>query len=72
MHGTCKYSKHSSIIWQVWLNVWVFIYGIGGCGFASGWCHLNFRYGASFEPGISWYSGKQYSVDSFWMSYVKW
>ena len=26
MHRTDKYSQHSSIIWPVWLNGWVFVY----------------------------------------------
>ena len=35
MHRTDKYSKRSSIIWPVWLNGWVFDYGLSGCGFES-------------------------------------
>ena len=38
MHCTDKYSQHSSIISSVWLNGWVFVYKLGGCGFASGCC----------------------------------
>ena len=41
MHRTDKYSKHSSIIWTVWLNGWVFVYKLTGCGFASSCSHLN-------------------------------
>ena len=41
MHCTDKYSQHSSIIWSVWLNGWVFVYGLSGCGFESRCCHLN-------------------------------
>ena len=26
MHRTDKFSQHSSIIWQVWVNGWVFVY----------------------------------------------
>ena len=44
MHHTNKYSQHSSIIWQVWLNGWVFAYELGGCGFQSRCNHLSFRY----------------------------
>ena len=33
MHRTDKYSQHSSIIWPVWLNGWVFVYELSGCGF---------------------------------------
>ena len=35
MHHTGKYSKHSSIIWPVWLNGWIFTYELCGCGFKS-------------------------------------
>ena len=57
MHLTDKYSQHSSIIWQVWLNGWVFIYKPNGCRFESHCCHLNFRYGTCFEQGVHWHSG---------------
>ena len=33
MHCTDKYSQHSSIIWPVWLNGWVFVYEVSGCMF---------------------------------------
>ena len=33
--------KHSSIIWAVCLNGWVFVYKLSGCGFESCCCHLN-------------------------------
>ena len=36
---TDKYSQHSSIIWSVWLNGWVFIYELRSCGFESCWSH---------------------------------
>ena len=41
MHHTDKYSQQSPIIWPVWLNGWVFIYKLSGCGFKSCCCHLN-------------------------------
>ena len=56
MHRTDKYSQHSSIIWPVWLNGWVFVYELSGCGFKPRCCHLNFRYGACFEQGVPWHS----------------
>ena len=40
MHHTDKYSQHSSIIWPVWLNGWVFIYELNGCGFESSCSHI--------------------------------
>ena len=52
MHRTDKYSQLSSIIWPVWLNGWVFVYELSGCGFESRCSHLIFRYGACFEQGV--------------------
>ena len=57
MHRTDKFSQHSSIIWPVWLNGWVFVYELGGCGFESSCSHLNFRFRACFEQGVFWHSG---------------
>ena len=57
MHHTDKYSQHSSIIWPVCLNGWVFVYELSGCGFESRSSQLNFRYDACFEQGVSWQSG---------------
>ena len=58
MHHTSKYFQHSSMIWQVWLKCWEFIYGLSGWGFESRCCHLNVRYGACFEQGVSWHSDR--------------
>ena len=33
MHRTDKHSEHSSIIWPVWPNDWVFVYELSGSGF---------------------------------------
>ena len=33
---------HCSIIWPVWLNGWVFLYELSGCGFESRCSDLNF------------------------------
>ena len=33
MHRTDKYSQHSSIIYPVWLNDWVFVDELSTCGF---------------------------------------
>ena len=41
MHRMYKYLKHSSIIWPVWLNGWVFVYELSGHWFESHCCHLN-------------------------------
>ena len=57
MHRTDKYSPHSSVIWLVWLNGWVFVYELSGCGFESSCSHLNFKFCVSFEQGVPWHSG---------------
>ena len=31
---------HSSIIWPVWINGWVFVYELNGCEFKPRCCHL--------------------------------
>ena len=54
MHRTDKYSQHSS---NIWLNGWVFLYELSGCGFNSCCSHLNFRFRACFEQGVPWHSG---------------
>ena len=41
MHRTDKYSQHSSVIWSVWLNDWVFGYEVSGWGFESSCSHLH-------------------------------
>ena len=56
MHHMDKYSQHSSIIWPVWLDGWVFIYKLSGCGFESSCSHLNFRCCACFKQGVPWHS----------------
>ena len=58
MHLTNKYSQHSSIIWPVLLNGWVFVCELNGYGFESSYSLLNFRYGACFVQGFPWHSGK--------------
>ena len=35
MHYTDKYSQHSSVVWPVWLNDWVFVFKLSGCGVGS-------------------------------------
>ena len=39
MRRTDKYSQHSSIILPVWLNGWVFVNKLSGCGFQSSCSH---------------------------------
>ena len=41
IHRADKCSQHSSIIWSVWLNRWVNIYKLSGCGFKSRCCQLD-------------------------------
>ena len=57
MHRTDEYSEDSSIILPDWLNGWVFVYELSGCGFESRCSHLNFRFGACLEQGVPWHSG---------------
>ena len=40
-----------------WLNCWVFVYELSGCGFESSCSHLNFRFHVCFEQGVPWHSG---------------
>ena len=50
LHRTNKYSQHSSIIWPVWLNGWVFVYELSSCGFEFSCSHLqNFLYAFFLE-----------------------
>ena len=46
-----------SIIWPFWLNGWMFIYELKGCGFEFSCSHLNFRFRVCFEQRVSWHSG---------------
>ena len=58
MHRTGKYSQHSLINHLASLaNGLVFVYELSGCGFESSWSHVNFRYHACFDQGVSCYSG---------------
>ena len=43
MHRTDKFAQHSSIIWPIWLNGWVFVYELSRCGLESRCyqCHLS-------------------------------
>ena len=36
---------------------WIFVYELNGCGFKSNCSHLNFRFRAYFEQGVSLHSG---------------
>ena len=40
LHCTDKYSQNSSIIWQVLLNNWMFVYKLRGCGLGSRSSHF--------------------------------
>ena len=42
MHRTDKHLEHSSVIWSVWLNSWVFVYELSGFGFGFSCSHLNY------------------------------
>ena len=49
MHRRDKYLQQGTIIWSVWLNSWVFVYELSGCGFESSGSHLNYRFCVWFE-----------------------
>ena len=72
MHSTDKYSQHSSVIWSVWLNDWVFVYELSGCGLEYRWSHLNFIFCAWFEASISSRFRQLYSVEALWNASVAW
>ena len=40
MQSTYKYSEHSSIIWPVWPNGWMFVSELSGSGFESSCNHM--------------------------------
>ena len=42
---------------RFWLNGWMFVYELSGCGFESSCSHLNFRFCSCFEQGVPWHSG---------------
>ena len=54
---TDKYSEHSSIIWPVLANGWVFVYELNGPGFQSSCSHLNFTFRVCFERRVPCNSG---------------
>ena len=49
-------THNSSIICQVWLNGWVFVYELTGCRFEFHCSHLNVRYCTCFEQGVPLHS----------------
>ena len=53
-HLVCKQTLNQ---WPVWLNGWVSVYEVSGCGFESRCSHLNFRFRACFEQEVPWHSG---------------
>ena len=57
LHHTDKFSEHSSFIWSVWPNGWVFLCELTGSGFKCSWSHLNFTWRACFAKGVPWHSG---------------
>ena len=47
----------AKMVWPIWLYDWVFIYELSDFGFESSSSHLNFRFRACSEQGVSWHSG---------------
>ena len=65
MHHTDKYSQHSSIIWPVWLNSWVFVYELSGCGFFKSSCsHIFLKIGIHFME--DWTATTRHGVTKKW------
>ena len=64
LHHTDKFSEHSSFIWSVWPNGWVFLCELTGSGFKCSWSHLNFTWRACFAKGVPWH-WSNYRVDIF-------
>ena len=68
MYRTDKYSKLSSIIWPVWLNGWVFVYELSGCGFESRCSHLILETKFTVNRKI-WYNFKTRNDNLKWTAY---
>ena len=81
-HLVCKRTLNHLAKLAKWLSCAVssYLYGgfdcilllSSGCGFESRCYHSHLRYGACFEQGVSWYSGKTTEWVSLWNSYVTW
>ena len=56
-HLVHKRTLNHLAIWPAWLNGWVFVYELSGCGFESSCSHFTFRFRACFEQGVPWHSG---------------
>ena len=56
------------LVWPVWLNGWVFVYELSGCGLESSCSHLNFRFRACLEQGIPCHSDNYV----MWNAYMCW
>ena len=55
--NTQPFSQTGQMIEPVWLNGWVFVYEISGCGFESHCSHLNFIFCTCFKQGVPGHSG---------------
>ena len=53
MHCRDKYRKDNSIIRPLWPNGLMFVDKLSGSGFESSCSHLNFRFCACFQEGVS-------------------
>ena len=69
LHHTDKFSEHSSFIWSVWPNGWVFLCELAGSGSKCSWSHLNFTWRACFAKGVPWH-WSNYRVDIFSETHV--
>ena len=49
--------SNPQLLGLVWLNGWVLVCQLDGCGLKSRCSHLNVRYCACFKQGVPWHSG---------------
>ena len=76
MHHADKYSEHSSIIWPVWPNGWVFIYHLSGSEFKSNCSHsktlfvcqnaINANQMVKYEGQPNFYPFKRHFNKCYW------
>ena len=57
MPRTDKYSKHSSVIWPVCANGWVFFSKLSGSEFEFSCSHFIFRFCSCFKQVVIWHWG---------------
>ena len=65
MHHTDKYSQHSSIIWPVWVNGWLFIFKLSSCRFESSCvCLLDYNFFKNYYKTTAVDLTENYALDA--------